>query len=167
MAQTAHLKKRVSIPLFFTTTIGTLLVGMLAGLLSGSKAGYDSLVLPPATPPDAVFPYVWGVLYVMIGLSLFFIIRTPAVTPNLLTNKRVSTVLWCIQFGFNILWPFAFFTFKLYTFSFLWLAALSAINLALIIYSFKVSNAAGWLLIPYEAWLLYAAYLNMFIAILN
>lgn len=167
MAQSAHLKKRVSIPLFFTCTFGTLLLGMLSGLFSGSRAGYSSLVLPPLTPPDKVFPVVWSILYVMIGLSLFFILQKCAVTETLAQEKKTASTLWFIQMGFNLLWPFAFFTFKLYIFSFLWLAILVTVNFALIIYAFRVSRIAGWLLIPYEAWLLFALYLNLFIAILN
>ncbi len=167
MATSTHLKRRIGIPLFLTTVGGTVLLGMLSGLFSGSKAGYNSLVLPPATPPDAVFPIVWGILYAMIGLSLFFILRRPAVTPLLAQEKKAATTLWIVQFAFNLLWPFAFFTFRLYTFSFLWLAALTAINLAAIVYAFRVSKAAGILLIPYEAWLMFALYLSLFIAILN
>ena len=167
MAQTAHLKKRTSIPLFFTCTLGTLLLGWLLGLLSGSKAGYNSLVLPPLTPPDKVFPIVWSILYVMIGLSLFFILRTNSATETLMRDKKAATTLWSLQFAFNLLWPFAFFTLQLYIFSFLWLAVLAAIDLALIIYAFRVSPAAGALLIPYQAWLMFALYLNLFIAILN
>ncbi|MDE6399052.1 MAG: tryptophan-rich sensory protein [Clostridiales bacterium] len=167
MATTAHLKKRASVPLFLTTTLGTVLLGMLAGLFSGSKAGYSSLVLPPATPPDKVFPIVWSVLYAMIGMSLFFTLRKPAVTTTIERDRKTATVLWWIQLGFNLLWPFAFFTLHLYTFSLLWLIALSAINLAAIIYAFRVSPTAGALLVPYEGWLLFDNYLNLFIAILN
>lgn len=167
MATTAHLKKRASVPLFLTTTLGTLLLGMLAGLFSGSKAGYSSLVLPPATPPDAMFPVVWSVLYVLIGMSLFFVLKKPAVTAEMAHDRKVATVLWWIQFAFNLAWPFAFFTLHMYTFSLLWLIALCAVNLAATVYAFRVSRAAGALLVPYEAWLLFAAYLNMFIAILN
>lgn len=153
--------------MFFTTILGTLLLGFLAGIFSGSKAGYSSLVLPPATPPDMIFPIVWSILYVMIGLSLFFILRKPAVTAQLEHDRKTATILWFIQFAFNLAWPFAFFTLQMYTFSFLWLAALVAINLALTIYSFRVSSAAGIMLIPYQAWLMFALYLNLFIAILN
>lgn len=167
MAQTAHLKKRIEIPVFFTATIGTVLLGMLSGLFSGSYKGYSSLVLPPLTPPDIVFPIVWGVLYAMIGMSLYCIVCKPAATPALEHDKNVATMLWGIQLLFNLVWPFAFFTLQWYTFSFLWLAASVAVNLAAIIYAFRVSKPAGALLIPYEAWLMFALYLNLFIAILN
>lgn len=167
MATTTHLRKRASIPLFITTVGGSLLLGMLSGLFSGSKAGYKALVLPPATPPDAVFPIVWSILYVMIGMALFFVLHRPATTPILEHDRKAASTLWYIQFAFNLAWSFAFFTFKLYTFSFIWLAALVAVNLAAIIYSFRVSKLAGALLIPYQAWLMFALYLNMFIAILN
>lgn len=103
----------------------------------------------------------------MIGASLFFIVNKPAVTKTLQHDRTAATVLWFIGFAFNLAWPFAFFTFKLYTFSFLWLAAIVAINLATIIYAFRVSPVSGALLIPYQGWLMFALYLNLFIAILN
>lgn len=167
VAANAHLKKRASIPLLAATTLGTVLLGFLAGLFSKSRNGYSGLVLPPAAPPDIVFPVVWGVLYFTIGLSLFFILRKPAVTKAYERDRKTAFVLWIIGFAFNLAWPFAFFTFKLYTFSFLWLAALTAINLATVIYAFRVSPTAGALLIPYEAWLMFALYLSLFVAILN
>ena len=105
MAQTAHLKRRASIPLFITTTFGTLLLGMLSGLFSGSKEGYNSLALPPATPPDAVFPVVWSILYAMIGLSLFFILRKTAITESLAMRRKTAAILWFIQFGAMLAWP--------------------------------------------------------------
>ena len=166
-ATTAHLKKATNIPILITAVLGTMLLGFLSGLLSGSMHGYGDYVVPPLTPPDIVFPIVWGVLYFMIGLSLFFIIRRSAVTAQLVADRKVATVLWIVQFVFNIAWPFAFFALELYTFSMIWLAALVAINLALIIYAFKVSKVSGALLIPYEVWLTFALYLNMFIALMN
>ncbi len=167
MATTAHLKKRAGVPLFLSCLIGTVLLGMLAGLFSGSRAGYASLVLPPATPPDGVFPIVWTVLYAMMGLSLFFIRRKPAFTTTLARDKQTATVLWAIQFAFNLIWPFMFFWLQLYTVSLLWLITLVAVNLAAVVYAFRTSPTAGALLVPYEMWLLFAAYLNLFIALLN
>ena len=167
MAQTTHLKKSVSIPAFLTATFGTVLLGMLSGLTSGSMRGYGSYVVPPLTPPDVVFPIVWSILYAMIGLSLFFILRQPTITEALARDKNTAIWLWGVQLAFNLLWPYAFFTLRLYTFSFLWLTALVAVNFALIIYAFRVNKLAGALLIPYQAWLMFAAYLNLFIAILN
>ena len=166
-ATTTHLRKATHIPALIAAVLGTLLLGFLSGLLSGSMHGYGNYVVPPLTPPDIVFPIVWSVLYVMIGLSLYFIVRHSAVTTQLAHYRKVATILWIVQFVFNIAWPFAFFTLELYTFSMIWLAALVAINLALIIYAFKISPVAGSLLIPYEAWLMFALYLNMFIAIMN
>ena len=167
MAQTTHLKRRRSIPSFIAASLGTLLLGTLAGWFAGSKQGYGSLVLPPLTPPNEVFPIVWSVLYIMIGASLFFILESYAVTDVLESDRKIATFLWALQLFFNLAWPFAFFTLKLYAFSALWLAALVGINIALMLYAFRVSTPAGWLLVPYQLWLTFAFYLNLFVAILN
>lgn len=164
---TNHLTSKMQVPLALFTTLGTLLVGMLSGLLAGSGRGYAGLALPPLTPPDAVFPIVWSVLYLLIGLSLFFIVRTYAFTPARISAKRQSIGLWIAQMVFNLCWSFVFFSFQLYAFAFVWLVALLAVTMALIINCFKLRPLAAWLLIPYEAWLLFAAYLNLYIAILN
>lgn len=166
-AATINMSKKVKIPLFFATTLGTLLIGMLTGLLSGSGDGYKGLIMPTLSPPDIVFPIVWSILYLMIGLSLFFIIITPVTTPETESAKKTAIWLWIAQIVFNYCWSFAFFTFELYIFSFVWLCLLLAINMALIITCFKFSRPAAWLLIPYEIWLIFAAYLNLFIAIYN
>lgn len=161
-------RKRIpAIPLFIGCVGGTMLLGFLSGWLSGSKTGYNSLVLPPATPPNIVFPVVWNILYAMMGVSLFLLYKQEAQTPALLAKKRTAQILWYIQFAMNLAYPFAFFALHWYTFSFLWLALLAAVNLAATIAAFRVSNLAGAMLIPYEAWLLFACYLNFFIALLN
>lgn len=162
-----HLTKKMHIPLIITTTLGTVLLGFLVGMLTGSANGYEGLIMPPLSPPNVVFPIVWGILYAMIGLSLYFIIATPVFSPDKIAARKSAIWLWIAQMVFNLCWPLAFFTFKLYAFSFVWLCMLIAINMALIINCFKFSKPAAFLLIPYEIWLLFAAYLNLYIAILN
>lgn len=165
--KSSHLTKKMHLPLALATTVGTLLLGTISGLLFGSGAGYSGMIMPPLSPPDIVFPIVWSILYLMIGLSLYFIITAPAFTPEKIAAKKSATWLWIAQLIFNLCWPLAFFTFQLYAFSFVWLCMLIAINMALIINCFKFSKPAAWLLIPYEIWLLFAAYLNLYIALFN
>lgn len=162
-----HMTKKMRFPLILATTLGTLLLGMITGFFAGSSKGYDGLQQPPLMPPAIVFPIVWSVLYLMIGLSLYFVITAPALSPAQTSARKSAIWLWIAQMVFNLCWSFAFFTFKLYAFSFVWLSILLAINIALIINCFKFSKPAALTLIPYELWLFFAAYLALYIAIFN
>lgn len=157
MFQTFHLRK-------FLTSLGlTLVTGFLAGLLSGGQSEiYGSLIKPPFSPPGSVFPVVWAILYVLMGISLYLI----RVLPNT-AEKRRAILFFGLQLFFNFCWPIAFFAFKLYCFSGVWLAGL-IILLAITLYDFyKLKPIAGVLLIPYLIWCIYALYLNIGVCILN
>ena len=152
----------------FILCVGSVLIlGFLSGILSGASAGYTSFVRPPLTPPDIVFAIVWPVLYFMIGLSIFF-------TINGYTNCKVDKktfgwfiTLFSIQLILNLFWPFVFFAFSMPIISAIIIALLDGVVLALIICSWSKLRTSSLLLFPYFAWLLFATYLNLFIAIMN
>ena len=166
-ATTTHLTKRTSVLSAIGLPLLTLAAGMGLGWLAGANRGYAGLNLPPFSPPDLVFPIVWGVLYLMMGFALHLLVQKPAFTPQAINARKQSLTVWGAQMAFNLCWLFAFFTFRLYIFSFVWLAILAAVNLALILHCFRFCAPAGFLLLPYEVWLLFAVYLNLGIALLN
>ncbi len=157
MFQTFHLRK-------FLTSLGlTLATGFLAGILSGGESEvYGTLVKPPFSPPGSVFPVVWAILYVLMGVSLYMIRTLPDSA-----RKRSALLIFVIQLFFNFCWPIAFFRFNLYCFSALWLAILIVL-IGITIYDFyKLKPIAGLLLVPYIIWCSYALYLNIGTCILN
>lgn len=134
---------------------------MALGFLSAQLAGtghagwYDLLAKPAFTPPPAMFGIAWAVLYAMLGLALAFVwhafghpLRTTAI------------VAFCIKLALNLAWSPVFFGARqLFGGLVLMIAILIAAVVATILF-FKVRRTAGWLMVPYLAWLALALYLN-------
>ena len=138
-----------------------LAAGSLSALLSGNSAAYLALNKPPLSPPSFLFPIVWTILYILMGISSYIIYESE--TPE----KNKALRLYFIQLFFNFLWSIFFFGFSMYFFAFLWLLVL-IILIVLMIYQFhKISPVAAYLQIPYLIWCLFAAYLNFMIYQLN
>ncbi len=152
---------------FIVCVGGTLIAGFLAGYFGQSFKGYAGLVTPPATPPDIVFAIVWPILYAMIGFSLHRVLTAPAYTQEQTSYKQISSALWVAGLIINISWVPLFFIARIYSFTFIWLGALLAITVIQMILNYKIDKLSFWLLVPYAMWLAFAAYLNLFIAILN
>lgn len=139
----------------------TLLAGTLAGLLSMAGMGYPSLQLPPLAPPRWVFPIVWTVLYLLMGLGIAMVWNTGH------SAARSSVRIYLIQLLVNLLWPFFFFRWELRGFAFFWLLLLLFLVVIMILRFDRISTPSAWLQIPYLLWLIFAAYLNFSIWLLN
>ncbi len=139
-------------------------VGALAGLFSrsGMKLYEQTAQQPPLSPPMWLFPVVWTVLYVLMGISAGLVAQeedSPA--------RRKSLNLMVAQLVVNFFWPLYFFNLQAYGFALLWLLLLWVMVLAMIQQMRKVVPLAGWLQIPYLLWLTFALYLNAGVWILN
>ena len=124
---------------------------------------YKNLRKPPYTPPNRAFGPVWITLYLLMGISVFFIWRQLNVTDAALS---AFTLFW-VQLLINILWSVVFFGEKSIVGGLLLIVILWLLILATIMASFKVSAVAGALLIPYIVWVSIATYLNAGIWRLN
>lgn len=142
--------------------IGTLLVGGLAGfLIRDSMETYASLNQPPLAPPGKVFPIVWGILYLLMGIGAARVFLTGK------EGRRSALILYGVQLAFNFVWSLIFFNAQMFLASFLWLIILWVL-IAIMIYSFwKLDRPAGFLQIPYLLWVTFAGYLNCAIWLLN
>lgn len=141
----------------------TELIGMLAALFSGSMGqNYLALTKPPLSPPGWLFGVVWPVLYLLMGIAAYLIYQEPQ-TPC----REKAIVLYWIQLFINFLWPIVFFGFERYWISVIVIIILDALVLITAILFYKIRKPAGYLLLPYLIWLLYATYLNIGIAVLN
>ncbi len=126
---------------------------------------YPTLIKPWFTPPGWLIGAVWFILFILMGVSLFFVWRNNLRLKNLLIRR--SIIIFGAQLIVNILWSAAFFGLKspeagLITISVLWVMILATIMMFR-----RVSRDAALLLIPYILWVSFAAFLNYSIWILN
>jgi benzodiazapine receptor len=126
-------------------------------------AWYATLVKPSFSPPDWIFGPVWTLLYLMMGIALFLIIRDGLSVRRI----KVAAAVFAVQLFLNGLWSYVFFGLRspgwaLAEISALWISIAVCIVLFL-----RISRAAGILLVPYLAWVTFAAVLNGAIWTLN
>ena len=141
-----------------------LLIGILSSLLGGTQQeAYSSFAKPPLSPPSWLFPVVWTILYILMGISAYLVSKTDADDDA----KKSAFVFYGLQIIFNFFWSIWFFRFSLYGFSFLWLIALLILVVITAVKFYDINAVAGWLYIPYIAWMSFAAYLNYMIWMLN
>ena len=141
-----------------------LAVGALAGILSGGgMRKFAELNKPPLSPPGWLFPVVWTVLYLLMGISSYLICTSGA------EKKEITEAitLYFYQLVVNFLWPIFFFNFGWYLFSFFWLLLLWVMIVLLIKRFGQISKSAAYLLVPYLLWVSFAGYLNLGIWWLN
>ncbi len=141
-----------------------LVVGGAAGLLTmNSMEAFEALNQPPLSPPGWLFPVVWTVLYVLMGIASYLVSVSDA------PQEEKARALWTygIQLAFNFLWPIAFFNLKWYLFAFLWLVILWILILITALRFGRIRKPAGYLLVPYLLWVAFAGYLNLGIYLLN
>lgn len=141
-----------------------LIVGAVAGFSTkDAMKNFDVLNKPALAPPGWLFPVVWTVLYILMGISFYMISESNASSEKIAEAKRI----YYLQLAVNFLWSFFFFTFEWYLFAFVWLIWLW-ILIAIMIKKFAdISKVAAYLNIPYLIWVTFAAYLNLAIWLLN
>lgn len=146
---------------FFFFLLIPLIGGFLISFFINSTETYSNLEKPPFSPPSIVFPIVWTILYLLMGISSYLIWKS-----NHPERKKALFFYW-IQLLLNYLWPILFFTCQTYFFALIELFILLYALIQMIYLFFQVNKVAGYLQIPYLLWLLFATYLNMGIVFLN
>jgi benzodiazapine receptor len=136
-----------------------LLVGAVSGGITATSvhSWYLTLTAPPGTPPNAVFGPVWTVLYVMIGVAAWLIWRRDGSADS---RRRSALLLWGWQLLLNALWTPAFFGLRSPALGLVVMAPLLVLAILTARTFRPISRAAGLLMLPYIAWVSYAAYLN-------
>ena len=140
-----------------------LAVGGLAALLTrDSMETFARLKQPPLSPPGWLFPVVWTVLYLLMGLASYLVcVRRE--------NALYTPAMKCyaVQLVMNFLWTLIFFRFEAWLLAFFWLLALLVLIFTTLGLFSRIRKAAGRLLIPYALWVIFAGYLNLGIWYLN
>jgi len=134
--------------------------GALSRVLTGDSMGqYETIYKPPLAPPGWVFPIVWTILYILMGIAAYLIYVSDA------EGKNEALLTYLVQLVANVGWSVIFFRYQAYLLAFIWLLLLWFLILRTIIQFYKINQTAGILLIPYLLWVTFAAYLNLAIAI--
>lgn len=146
--------------IYFKSILVPVLIGAVIGLVISSSMDYNSLQKPTLAPPSLVFPIVWTILYILMGVS-YGILKS-----NDLISQDINTI-YGIQLFFNALWPIAFFILKWRLFAFVWIICL-ALLVGYMVYKFYEKNKlSGLIQLPYLVWTVFASYLNIAIYLLN
>ena len=134
-----------------------LCVGGISAMLTGDMMKeYFFFNKPPLSPPGWVFPIVWTILYVMMGLASYLVITSGA--DRSLIVKALA--FYGISLVLNFFWSILFFNQSLFLWAFIELVAMWTVIIITTVLFFRASSPAGLLMIPYILWSSFAAYLN-------
>ena len=154
------IKNNFNLGNFIIAVLLPLTVGFIAGRLnSQSMEVYTAFEKPAFFPPAWVFPVVWTILYILMGVASYLAWSNSSSKEE---GRRALT-FYLIQLALNFAWTFLFFSFKLYGLAFLDLILLLIFVIITTVKFFKINKIAGLLMIPYIIWLLYAGVLNFYI----
>ena len=142
-----------------------LTVGIVsAALTRGNMNIYEKLNTPPLSPPSILFPIIWTILYVLMGISSAMIYTNRERNPE--AAKR-GLIWYGVSLVLNFSWSIVFFNLQAAFFALLVLIALLFTIIRTMLEYRKVKPIAAYLQIPYAIWVAFAGYLNVGIWLLN
>lgn len=146
--------------IYVKSIIIPVLIGGFIGIITSNSIDYNVLQQPSLSPPSVVFPIVWTILYILMGVS-YGILQS-----RKLIDSKINLIYYA-QLFVNALWSIIFFTLKWRFFAFLWILLLLILVIIMIVKFYAKNKIAGLLQIPYLLWILFATYLNFSIYLLN
>ena len=138
--------------------------GLSAFLTRDAMKSFERLNQPPLSPPMWLFPVVWTILYILMGIGSYLVLNSGGRYGG---ERKKALTVYGVQLAFNFLWTIVFFNLGWYLFAFVWLVVLWGLILWTFLLFHRQSPAAGWMLLPYLAWVAFAGYLNFGIYLLN
>ena len=138
-----------------------LIVGGIVGFLTKDYIDYSSLDKPPLSPPKIIFPVMWSIIYLLMGISYYLYKRDYNVNNKVVRNSYYS------QLFVNLLWTIIFFVLKLRFIAIIWILLLLIFVVNLCGVFKKFNKISAYLNIPYILWVIFATYLTIGIYILN
>lgn len=135
--------------------------GLSAFFTMNSMDIYQNINRPNLAPPGYIFPIVWTILYVLMGISSYLIHRSNH------KNKETALIIYYFQLLINFSWPIFFFNYQNFLLALAILFILNILVIILIKVTYSINHLASYLLIPYLIWILFALYLNFWIFIHN
>ncbi len=156
--------KKKTIVLYVIGILIPLAVGGLAAFLTKDSMDiYKTIAKPALAPPAILFPIVWTLLYILMGVGSTIIYNSDAVSQD----KSGALAIYALQLAVNFFWSIFFFNKRAFLLSFVWLILLWILIIAMIARFVKINKTAGYLQIPYLIWVSFAGYLNLAIYLLN
>jgi translocator protein len=142
-----------------------LLLGTISGRVAGSGYGnswFDALQKPAIMPPGWVFGAAWTVLYILLGLAVALILHARGAR-----GRGLALALFALQLLLNYAWSPLFFAYHEVGAAFWTIVAIILLSAAVAILFWRIRRAAALLMVPYLAWLGFAAVLTWQIGLLN
>ena len=152
------------IPLIISIALPLLIGFLINMILPNIKEIYEQLQKPVLAPPAYVFPIVWTILYILMGISSYkiYILKYENI------DSSSAMFVYYIQLLLNFLWSIIFFGLRLYGLAFIEVLVLIVFVIITIKRFYcKGGKSSAFLMIPYLIWILYAGILNFFIWMLN
>ncbi len=139
-------------------------VGLLSAYFTRDNMDlYKTIVKPDLAPPAILFPIVWTILYILMGIGSAIIYNSDADDKS----KNRALLIYGIQLLINFFWSLLFFNQRAFLLSLVWLILLWILIIAMIASFAKINKTAAWLQVPYLLWVTFAGYLNLMIYLLN
>ena len=151
-------------PYVISILIALCVGGLSAFLTRNSMETYKNLNQPPLAPPMILFPIVWSILFILMGISSAIVYVNRGVNKD---EARSGLIIYGLQLIVNFFWSLIFFNMQAYLFAFIWLLLLLLLIVMMILQFRKISPIAAYLQIPYLLWVIFAGYLNLMIYLLN
>ncbi|MBQ2266474.1 MAG: tryptophan-rich sensory protein [Clostridia bacterium] len=156
------MKEKIKSYAFFI--LSALAVGGLSAFFTRNNMDINNdLLIPPLSPPPILFPIVWSILFILMGISAAMIYNSDA--PK--SQKNTALNIYALSLAVNFSWNIIFFNLRAFGFAFFWLLLLLFLIILTIIKYFKIQKIAAYLQIPYALWVTFAGYLTAGIWWLN
>ncbi|MGQ9664065.1 MAG: TspO/MBR family protein [bacterium] len=139
--------------------------GFIGSFATNKSVGtwYMTINKPVINPPNWIFGPVWTTLFILMGIAFYLVWHKGFTYPGV----KIAIIVFIVQLILNILWSVLFFGLRSPRLGFINILILWLAILFTIILFFRVSQTAGYLLIPYILWVSFASVLNGWIMFLN
>jgi len=154
-----------SILLLVVCILIPLITGVVGSFFTAASVSgwYVTLSKPWFNPPGWVFGPAWTILYILMGISLWMVIRSGVQEQQV----RLGIIVFGIQLFVNLFWSVIFFGMQSPIGGLVCILVLLSLIVTMIGVFWKISTRAAYLLVPYLCWTTFATLLNAMIVILN
>jgi len=147
--------KKFNLKVLIVSIVLVYLVAFIGSVFTSSEtnSSWYQQVRPSITPPNWVFPIVWNILFLLIGISLYYAWIS-------FKDKRAVIILFSTNLILNVLWSYFYFKLHNAALAFIDLIGIWLTLVILIYATWKVSKKSAYLLMPYLLWITFAGILN-------